>query len=108
VHGRHLGEVPGAEEDGVLVSEGRGAGAVERVGDEAGRGQRGGEEGRGHLCRLGPPLLLREAALGAVGAAEAVVGLLGGRCELGPGLVAAVDAVLAEGVEEGGALLEVG
>jgi len=108
VQRRDLAELGGAEEDRVLVAEGGGVAAVERVHDEL-RGVQGGPEGlEGDVGRLQARRLLREAALGAVGPAEPVVGLLRGGCELLPGLLPAVYAVLAEGVEDGGTLREVG
>lgn len=105
---RDVGELLGAEEYGVLVPEEALAGAVARVGDDPRAAQGGVEELRRDLSGLRPPDLLRQPALGAVGPAEPVVELLRGRREVRPGLLAAVDGVLAEGVEEGGPLLEEG
>lgn len=107
VHEGNVYEVTRPEQDGVLVAKQGFAGPVAGIHHKLAAVQGRAQQFRGGLRRLGAPLLLGQAALGAVGPAKLVVGLV--RCgrELRPGLLAAVDAILAEGVKDGGPLLEV-
>ena len=108
VDGGHARKLLAAEEHRVLVLQQRLVPPVVGVGDELGRGEGRRQEGLWRVGRRGALDLLREPALGAVGLAQAVVGLLRRGGELRPGLRAAVDAVLPEPVEDGGPLREEG
>lgn len=106
MYGRGLAKLAAAEQHRVLVAQQRWLRAVVRVGDDLRSRQRRLHDGLGGVRRGRPLELLGEAALGAVGPAEPVVGLLRAGGQGWPGLVPAVDAVLAKGVEYGRALLE--
>lgn len=78
MQGGRLAERGVAREHGVLVAEEALVGAVAQVGGDPGDVEGRDEGGVRGACRGLAPWLGREAALGAVDAGQALVGVLGG------------------------------